>query len=409
MLPSELRELIAGGEGAKVEFKRDDLRPEQLAREIVSFANMNGGTILVGVEDDGSVSGVQRPDWQQWLMDTVVSRHVVPRVVPDYDEVQTDEGVVAVVAVPTGAAKPYAVQQRDRLDYYLRLGNTCQRATREQMARLFQIGGLLSVERMPIHGSTMQELDQRRLDEYFLGILGEEAVPDWPAKLEHRDLLVPTNGDGSRCCSYAGYALFALTPRRRLPQAGLRLLVFAGTEAGYDALLDEVLDIPFVGLGKQMPGRFVEQSLPDRALAYLQPHISRERLDGMTRMRFWDYPPEAIRELLINAYAHRDWTRQNDIRLAVYGDRMEVTSPGSLPNGMTVDKILAGQQSPRNSNMVRILRDYGLMDDRGMGIRRQVVPLMRDRNGLEPRFEAREDYFRATLPKGRDAVARWRA
>lgn len=406
MLYSELQRLIDIGEGAKIEFKRDELRPEQLAREIVSFGNMNGGTILVGVEEDGSVSGLQRPNWQEWLMDVVVSRHVVPRLVPDYEEVHTPDGVVAVVAVPTGAAKPYAVQQRHRLDYYLRLGNTCQRATREQMARLFQIGGLLSVERLPIHGSTMGELDQRRLDEYFVELLGEETVTDWATKLGHRDLLVPTNGDEATCCSYAAYALFALVPRRRLPQAGLRLIVYRGLDAEYDALLDEVLDIPFVGLGEQKPGRFVEQSLPDRALAYLQPHISQERLDGMTRKRFWDYPQAVIRELLVNAYAHRDWTRQNDVRLVVFGDRMEVTSPGALPNGMTIEKVLAGQQSPRNSNMVRILRDYGLMDDRGMGIRRQVVPLMREQNGAEPHFEAHEDYFRVVLPKRGDQSLR---
>ncbi len=404
MLESELQGLIAAGEGAKVEFKRDELRPEQLAREIVSFANMNGGTILVGVEDDGSVSGLRRADWQRWLMDTVVWRHVAPRIVPDYEEVRTERGVVAVVGVPIGAAKPYAVQRQDRLDYYLRVGNTCQRATREQMARLFQIGGLVAVERMPIHGSTRQELDRRRLDEYFLRVLGEEAVEDWSARLEHRDLLVLATGEAV-CCSYAAYALFALAPRRRLPQAGLRLLVFRGKDADYDASLDEVLDMPFVGLGDQRPGRFVEQSLPDRALAYLQPHISQERLDGMTRRRFWDYPPAAIRELLVNAYAHRDWTRQNDIRLAVYADRMEVTSPGALPNGMTVEKILAGQQAPRNNNIVRILRDYGLMDDRGMGIRRQVVPLLEKHSGTTPQFEAHEDYFRVTLPRGRASPA----
>ena len=171
------------------------------------------------------------------------------------------------------------MQQRHRLDYYLRLGNTCQRATREQMARLFQIGGLLS-ERLPIHGSTMSELDQRRIEEYFVELLGEETVTDWTTKLGHRDLLVPTNGEKATCCSYAAYALFALVPRRRLPQAGLRLIVYRGLDAEYDALMDEVLDIPFVGLGEQKPGRFVEQSLPDRALAYLQPHISHERLDG---------------------------------------------------------------------------------------------------------------------------------
>ena len=119
-------------------------------------------------------------------------------------------------------------------------------------------------------------------------------------------------------------------------------MVFPGPDMDYDASLDEVLDLPFVGLGEQAKGRFIEQSLPERALSYLQRHISRERLEGMTRSRFWDYPVEVIRELLINAFAHRDWTRQNDTRSVVYRDRMEVTSPGALPNGMTIDKIKAG-------------------------------------------------------------------
>ena len=125
----------------------------------------------------------------------------------------------------------------------------------------------------------------------------------------------------------------------------MRLLVFPGTDMDYDASLDEVLDLPCVGLGEQKPGRFIEQSLPERTLAYVQPHISRERLVGATRSRHWDYPPEAIRELVVNAFAHRDWTRQNDIRLIVYRDHMEVTSPGALPNGMTVEKMKGGQQA----------------------------------------------------------------
>ena len=265
------------------------------------------------------------------------------------------------------------------------------------MLRLFESGGLLSVERTPAHGSTMDELDMRRLDDYFRRILGDHDIEDWPRTLLHRELLVEPTPEGAPCCSYAACVLFAIEPRRRLPQAGLRLLVFPGTDMDYDASLDEVLDLPCVGLGEQKPGRFVEQSLPERTLAYLQPHISRERLIGTTRSRQWDYPPEAIRELLVNAFAHRDWTRQNDIRLTVYSDRMEVTSPGALPNGMTVEKMKGGQQTPRNTNIVRILRDYGMMDDRGMGIRRKVIPLMHEHNGCEPEFEAAEDYFRVRL------------
>ena len=399
MLKTDLQDIIDAGEGSKTEFKRDGLRPEQLAREIVSFANMNGGRILLGVEDDGTVSGVRRRDLQAWVMDAVIGRCVVPPLIPDYEEVAMDGGVVAVIDVPPGVAKPYAVKRGERLDGYLRLGNTCQLASREQMARLFESGGLVSVEKMPVHGSDAGELDGRRLREYFERILGDDDTGDWQRRLLYRDFLVET-GQGDLRCSYAAYALFALEPRRRLPQAGLRLMVFPGADMDYDASLDEVLDLPFTGLGEQAKGRFIEQSLPERTLSYLQPHISRERLSGMTRRRFWDYPQDVIRELLVNAFAHRDWTRQNDTRLVVYGDRMEVTSPGALPNGMTVEKIRAGQQSPRNPHIVRILRDYGLMDDRGMGIRRKVIPLMRERNGTEPDFEATGDHFRVTLWKG---------
>ena len=406
MLKADLHTIIEAGEGSRTEFKRDGVRPEQLAREIVSFANMNGGRILLGVENDGTTSGVQRQNLQAWVMDTVIRRYVVPPIVPGYDEVAMEGGQVAVIEVPAGAAKPYAVKRGERFDYYLRLGNTCQLASREQMARLFESGGLVSVEKMPVHGSVAGELDDRRLREYFERILDDDTADadGWLRKLCYRDLLVDI-GQGDLRCSYAAYALFAVEPRRRLPQTGLRLMVFPGTDMDYDASLDEVLDLPFVGLGEQKLGRFVEQSLPDRTLAYLQPHISRERLSGMTRVRFWDYPQEVIRELLVNAFAHRDWTRQNDTRVIVYQDRMEVTSPGALPNGMTIEKIKAGQQTPRNTHMVRILRDYGLMDDRGMGIRRKVIPLMQEWNGTDPEFEATDDYFRVILWKRTESTA----
>ncbi len=396
---TQLHQLLRAGEGAKLEFKRGGVRAEQVAKEIVAFANMNGGRILLGVEDDGTVTGIERPNLQEWLMDAVVGAHVFPALVPDYEEVATAAGTVAVVSVHLGTAKPYAVQRGTRQDFYLRYGNTCRHASREQMLRLFESGGMVAVESLPIRGSGADELDGRRLREYFRTRLGEEGALDWPQALLHRDLLTTPNGGGEPVCTFAAYALFALTPRRRLPQAGLRLMVFPGTDMDYNASMDEVLDLPVVGLGVQRPGKFIEQSLPDRALSYLQAHISEERLTGMTRHRHWDYPPDAIREVLVNAFAHRDWTRQLDVRLVVYQDRLEVASPGALPNGMTVAKMKAGQQSPRNANMVRILRDYGLMDDRGMGIRRKVIPLMLENNGREPEFDAADDYFKVVLRK----------
>ena len=76
MLKSELLELTQQEEGAKLEFKRDDIRPETLAKEIVAFANMNGGTILVGVEDNGEISGIKRENFQAWLITVIDNMYI---------------------------------------------------------------------------------------------------------------------------------------------------------------------------------------------------------------------------------------------------------------------------------------------------------------------------------------------
>jgi len=86
MTKSELLELIANGENSGVEFKRDDLHPEQLAKEIVALANFQGGCILLGVDDDGSITGIQRADLEPWVMDTVFGRTVHPMILPFYED-----------------------------------------------------------------------------------------------------------------------------------------------------------------------------------------------------------------------------------------------------------------------------------------------------------------------------------
>lgn len=108
-MPLDPRAIIANGESAKTEFKRDDreLRPPRLAREIVAFANVNGGMIVLGVDDDGTVSGVTRHNLQAWLMDSVIGRYVDPQLIPDYDEFIVDGKQIAIVTIPAGTAKPY--------------------------------------------------------------------------------------------------------------------------------------------------------------------------------------------------------------------------------------------------------------------------------------------------------------
>ena len=398
MLISDLLELTNQTEGAKLEFKRDDERPETFAKEIVAFANMNGGIVLVGVENDGSISGIQRDNLQEWLMDTVIGRYVHPFILPDYEEISVEGKRVAVVKIPQGNSKPYVLKHKDRQDIYVRYGNTSQLAGREQQARLFDLGGLLSAEKFPVYGSSVSDLDEHRYKEYFRDILIQSPDEDLQEMMINHSFLV---GDVTPlACSYFAYALFAKKPQLRLPQAGIRLSVYDGKDKDYNTIYDKILDAPLLERrgsgGAQDP---IEPALHERVSTLIQSYISNETLQGMSRRRVWDYPFEAIRELLINAFIHRDWTKQNYVRVVVYNNRMEITSPGTLPNGMTTERIRSGAQLQRNPSSVRIFRDYGYVEDQGIGIRRKVIPLMQQHNEREPDFEVTEDHFKVTLWK----------
>lgn len=405
MLLSELLDLIDRREGLKLEFKRDDenLSPEDVAKEIVAFANMHGGIILIGVKDDGKISGIQKENLQEWLMDTVVSGYVHPRVFIEYQEVATDNGVVAIVEIQESNAKPHVLRRKNRQDIYVRYGNTCQLATREQAVRLFESGGLLNVEQMPAHGSSIEDLDERRCREHLVDHLQhtDEELEDLSELLAVHKFLV--GEESSLRCSYAACALFGKFPQRNLPQAGLRLTVYAGTDKDFSPLFDHIYDLPLVEYrGELRAPDPIEPALHNSTR--LREYISHEEVIDRTRRRIWDYPEEAVQELMINALIHRDWTKQDYVRVVVYSDRLEVISPGALPNGLTIENIKRGASHARNPAMVRVFGRYGYLEAQGMGIRLKVIPLMREHNDCDPEFEATEHYFKVTLCKRQSTV-----
>lgn len=412
MLKAELLEIVANGENSGVEFKRDDCRPEQLAKEIVAMANLRGGMILLGVEDDGTISGIQRPNLEEWVMDTVFSAKVHPMIVPFYEEVVVEEEKrVAVVSFPQGTSKPYVVRHHNREEIFVRVGSTSRQATREQQARLFASGGILHPELLPVAGTSLKSLDLERLNDYLANIINDPEVPDseeaWVRRLLGLGFMVEAL-ESIPVCTIAGLVLFGISPRRFLRQAGMRVLVFEGADKTYSALLDTVLDGPLVGLWRifEEGTRTLSETdfgLIERFVETIQPFVSEEGAtvnQHFRRERRWFYPHEAVREACINALAHRDWTRSVDIEVGFYSDRMEVISPGTLQNSMTIEKMIAGQRSPRNPLIVEVLRDYGYVDARGMGVRTKIIPLMRQQNQVEPIFEATDDYVKAILPRG---------
>ena len=410
MTKSQLLELIDNRENSGVEFKRDDVRPEQIAKEIVALANLQGGRVLLGVEDDGAITGIQRVSLERWVMDTVFGRYVHPMIQPFYEEIRIDERRrVAVITVTEGTTKPYVVRHRGQEQAFVRMGSTSQLASREQQMRLFSAGGMLYVESLPVSGSGLRDLSKERLADYLTAVLRLTDVPAsdaaWCERLCDLGFMVENEGRPA-VCSVAGLVLFGYRPRRLLRQAGVRWMAFKGDDKAYDALDDQVIDGPLVARSRELPGggrEIVERGLIERLADAMRPFVSEEGGevdDAMRRERRWHYPFEAVREAVVNAVTHRDWTRYEEIEVVRYADRMEILSPGALQNSMTVQKMLAGRRSPRNLLISEVMRDYGYADARGMGIRSKIVPLLRDRNGVAPEFDANEDHVRLTMRRG---------
>lgn len=408
---TELIELISNGENSGVEFKRDDIPPERLANEMAGLLNLEGGHILLGVEDDQTVSGLTRDrrEAEEWVMQVVRDR-LQPAVIPYWEAIDWGGGRwVGVVTLPVDAPdKPYKAKRGSFWVTKVRVGTTTRDATREEEQRLYQQSGGLRYGLKPVPGMTLDALDSRRLEEYFERVMDTEgSFPedrDEQARLlVNLDLAVVTAG--RTVPTIDGMLLFGRNPKRALPQSGVRALCYPGVEPGYATRADEDLKGPLVPLLNE-EGAIVEAGLVDQAWDFVRRNTTPSaHLEGNRRVDHWEYPESVIREAVGNALVHRDYSIiGTDVTLAIYSNRLEVVSPGRLPNTVTPEGMKSGMRFARNQNLVNVMRDYGYVDARGMGVRNKIIPGMRAHNGTEPELVEEEPRFTVRLWKAAESA-----
>ena len=386
---TELMEIIRNGESSGVEFKRDDVHPQSLAKEIAALANLEGGCILLGVEKDGTVTGLTRPDIEEWVMN-ICSNNIQPAIIP-YFEVVLCEGdkKIGVISIPEDSPdKPYKALRGSQWVTFVRLGSTSREASREQEQRLYQASGVLRYDIKPAPGSSLKDMDMNRLINYFRDIRGQdcpeqEEIEQWETLLinteimvESRDKAIPTVG---------GILLFGKNPNRYLPQAGISAVAYPGAEKDYEAVERKTIRGPIVA---RLAGEedIVDTGLVERAIEFVRRNTrSKSYLVQGRRIDKPDYPEEVIRETIVNAIAHRDYTISGtDIELSIYRDRLEVISPGRLPNTVTIERMKAGCRVSRNELIKEVLRDYHYVEATGLGVPRKIIAGMLEHNGIEP-------------------------
>jgi len=412
---TELLEILANGENSSVEFKRDQVDNRSLAKELVALVNLQGGQVILGVNDEGRVTGLTRKDeprdgadphrptyrkLEEWVMNACRDK-IHPPLIPVFEILRRVENGrdIAIVRVERGISV-HQLRQGGHGIYYIRVGSTSREASPDELSRLMQQRRAVRAELQAVSGTTMDDLDARRIADYFHRVRGQVV----PAEREDlATLLVNTEilSRESRSATLAGLVLFGNEPSRFLPQAKIEAVAYFGREKEYRAKERRTIRGPYVPLATDQEDVLIP-GLVDQATAFAQRNIETVSMqDGLRRVERWDYPELVVREVRLNALVHRDYLLVGtDVELSVYSDRLEVVSPGRLPNGITPEAMVSGCRSARNELVKDVMKDYGYMEHLGMGIPRIVVAGMRRHNGTEPEFEERHERLTVRLWKG---------
>jgi len=387
-MPERMERILEKGESATAEFKQDSVRNEHLAKELGALANFRGGMLILGVNDKGKPVGLTRDDNEERL------QNICYNFEPPLQTAITHERIrgktLLRVEIRDNNEKPYAYKSQTRNIYYIRSGTVSREATRAELRRMFQQSAELHYEALPLNNTSAETLNYPlmvsffqeyrfiRLEDYF----GEEQQ----IILNNLSIL------HEEMTTFAGQLLFGRNPRKHIPAAGIRVAVYKG-----DNKASQVLDHHFFEgpLTEDTPLLFKYLSLFNAA-----------KFDNIqdARKEAKDYPDEAIREAVINAICHRDYTMKGSgIMIDLFSNRMEITSPGGLPNTQNISKIKMGMVYQRNPLLVQYFYDFRYVERLGRGILK-IMQTMNENGNPEPEFSDGTTYFKVVLGK-RDAAS----
>ena len=347
----KLLEILSRGEDSLHQFKKNIRNADSLAAEMVAFSNGTGGKIFIGVGDDGGVTGLSTEDVRRLnqLIANAASQGVKPAINPVSENIMTTQGLVILIDVPAGINKPY--QDKDGV-FWVKSGSDKRRATsREEIQRMFQQSNLLHADVLPVQGISVADLDldyfkhffQKRFNE----TLEEQNLP-LPVILENMNL---SRGDS---LTIAGALLFAKTPQFKLPACVVKAGAFDANEFSTTVYNDS----------RDIAGKLADvfrQSV-NFVVSNLR-HVQNGQ--NFNSIGVPEIPYESIEELVANALIHRDYFISAPVRIFIFGNRVEIISPGHLPNNLTVENIKLGNSNTRNpalasfANHLLPYRGYG--------------------------------------------------
>jgi ATP-dependent DNA helicase RecG len=354
----ELIEIINKGEDSCTQFKKNIHNNESLAQELVAFSNTNGGKLIIGVDDGGGISGLTEEDVRRinQMVSNVASQHIRPAINPLTQTKILDGKRILIIYITDGVNKPY--QTKDGT-FWVKCGSDKRKATsREELQRLFQRSGNVHADEQPVIGTTVNDLNKREFEEFFRKEYGNELEEsDIPLIQLLENMNLSDNGELNLACQL----LFGKNNKFRIPVFMVKCVCYPGEDIHENTYIDS----------EDITGILIE--VYKNTKAFITRNLNnRQGVHGVNSIGIKEIPDIVLEELITNALIHRDYFVKSPIRIFIFSDRVEIISPGHLPNNLTVDNIIAGNSNIRNpvltSFATKILPYRGL----GNGVRRAL-------------------------------------
>ncbi len=352
-------ESVFSGESKNVEYKVvvPD-KSEKYLKTIVAFANTQGGQLVIGIDDKTrQVIGVDNEELFG-IMDSManaISDSCEPQLIPDIEPRTVDGKNIIVVTVEAGKNRPYYLKSKGKENgTYIRVAGTSRQALPDKIKELEMEGARISWDELTCVGYpvTVEATEKLCSDiELFRKKAGmserdvrTEQLVNWRILKQGEGQLLATNA-------------YTLLTSDYFPFSKTQCAVFKGTDR--TVFLDK----------REFSGPIYTQI--EEAVSFVLRNIRLgATIDGLVRREQYELPPEAIREMIINAQCHRNFLEESCIQVAVYDNRLEVTSPGGLYNGLTYEEVLNGHSKIRNKAIANIFSQMGLVEAWGSGIER---------------------------------------
>jgi ATP-dependent DNA helicase RecG len=419
MTQDELLELIRSVQRLQSELGDVEVKsaqrgtPQRIFESLSAFANRTGGgVILLGLDENRAFVVIGVGDAQRIMAEVshLAAENMEPTLRPEFTLAQVEgKSVLAieVFEVPVEQKPCFYKTAGLQSGAYIRVGNTNRQMSGYEVFSYLTARAQPTFDEEPVAEAALADLDRERLEEYLRQLRRARLDAPYlnrPFEEVLKQLRIVRDTDGVLRPTLAGLLMFGLYPQTFEPQLVITFLHYYGADEAEKTPRGE----------RFLDNRKFEGPIPDMVEAvvnYAMASIRKSSLiEGLLRRDIPEYPEEAVREAVVNAIAHRDYSayvRGSYIQLRLFADRLEVQSPGGLYGNVT-EETLEDEQSTRNRVLMRLMEDAHLVENRGSGIR-AMIDAMRRLNLEPPRFQDRRASFLVTFRShtlmGPDAIA----